>query len=187
MKQAGQEQPGGMLAVLGLDRQAVEEACAIARMRTGVYVGVANDNCPGQIVISGKLEALEQATSIVEELGARRVKRLQVSIAAHTPLMTPAAETFRGHLDATSVEKPRVPVVTNATASPLTEPPTLRDALASQLTAPVRWTESVAWMAAHGIDRFVEVGPGKVLTGLVRRIVPAAERITTAAALEEGG
>jgi [acyl-carrier-protein] S-malonyltransferase len=187
MKHAGQEQPGGMLAVLGLDRQAVEEACAIARMRTGAYVGVANDNCPGQIVISGKLEALEQATSIVEELGARRVKRLQVSIAAHTPLMTPAAETFRGHLDATSVEKPRVPVVTNATASPLTEPPTLRDALASQLTAPVRWTESVAWMAAHGIDRFVEVGPGKVLTGLVRRIVPAAERITTAAALEEGG
>jgi [acyl-carrier-protein] S-malonyltransferase len=187
MKQAGEEQPGGMLAVLGLDRQPVEEACAIARERTGAYVGVANDNCPGQIVVSGKYEALEQAARIAEELGARRVKRLQVSIAAHSPLMTPAAEAFRGHLVATSVGKPRVPVVTNATASPLTEPPAIRDALAAQLTSPVRWTESVAWMVAQGVDCFVEVGPGKVLTGLVRRIAPEAGGITTAVALEEGG
>jgi len=187
MKQAGEEQPGGMLAVLGLDRQPVEEACAIARERTGTYVGVANDNCPGQIVVSGKLEALEQAASIAQELGARRVKRLQVSIAAHTPLMTAAAEAFRRHLDATSVVKPRVPVVTNATASPLTEPLAIRDALAAQLTSPVRWTESVAWMVAQGVDRFVEVGPGKVLTGLVRRIAPEAEGMATAVALEEGG
>jgi len=176
-----------MLAVLGLDRQRVEEACAVARERTGAYVGVANDNCPGQIVVSGQLEALEQAASIAEELGARRVKRLQVSIAAHTPLMTPAAEAFTGYLDATSVGKPRVPVVTNATASPLTEPPAIRQALAAQLTSPVRWTESVAWMVTQGVDRFVEVGPGKVLTGLVRRIAPEAEGITTAAALEQGG
>ena len=187
MKQAGEEQPGGMLAVLGLDRQPVEEACAIARERTGTYVGVANDNCPGQIVVSGKLEGLEQAASIAQELGARRVKRLQVSIAAHTPLMTAAAEAFRRHLDATSVVKPRVPVVTNATASPLTEPLAIRDALAAQLTSPVRWTESVAWMVAQGVDRFVEVGPGKVLTGLVRRIAPEAEGMATAVALEEGG
>jgi len=186
MKQAGEEQPGGMLAVLGLDRQPVEKACAIARERTGTYVGVANDNCPGQIVVSGKLEALEQAASIAQELGARRVKRLQVSIAAHTPLMTPAAQAFRRHLDATSVGKPRVPVVANATAGPLTEPPAIRDALAAQLTSPVRWTESVAWMVAQGVDRFVEVGPGKVLTGLVRRIAPEAEGMTTAVALEEG-
>ena len=187
MKQAGEQQPGGMLAVLGLDRQRVEEACAVARERTGAYVGVANDNCPGQIVVSGKLDALEQAARIAEERGARRIKRLQVSIAAHTPLMTPAAEAFRGHLDATSVSKPRVPVVTNATASPLTEPSAIRDALAAQLTSPVRWTESVTWMVAQGIDCFVEVGPGKVLTGLVRRIAPEAERVTTALALEGEG
>ena len=187
MKQAGEEQPGGMAAVLGLERQALEEACATARDRTGAYVGVANDNCPGQIVISGKLDALEQATTIAEELGARRVKRLQVSIAAHTPLMAQAADAFRHRLDATPMGKPRVPVVANATASPLTDLAALRGALAAQLTSPVRWTESVAWIVDQGVDRFVEVGPGKVLTGLLRRIARQVEGITTAAALEQGG
>ncbi|MGD9002248.1 MAG: ACP S-malonyltransferase, partial [Anaerolineae bacterium] len=187
MRQAGEEHPGGMVAVLGLARGPLEEACAAARERTGAYVGVANDNCPGQIVISGSTEALDQAVRIVKELGARRAIPLKVSIAAHSPLMKEAAEAFRQHLDDTTVREPRMPVVFNATASPLTDPAAIRDALGRQLTSPVRWTESVEWMVAQGVDQFVEVGPKQVLIGLLRRIAPAAEGITTAMALAEGG
>jgi [acyl-carrier-protein] S-malonyltransferase len=187
MKEAGKRHPGGMAAVLGLERGPVEEACAAARERTGTYVGVANDNCPGQTVISGTTEALEQAVSIAKELGAKRAIRLQVSIAAHTPLMTEAAEAFRQYLDSTSLREPRIPIVANATAGPLTDPAAIRDALGQQLTSPVRWTESIEWMVAQGVDHFVEVGPKEVLTGLLRRIAPAVQRMTTAAALAEGG
>jgi [acyl-carrier-protein] S-malonyltransferase len=187
MQQAGERYPGGMAAVLGLERAPLEEVCATARERTGAYVGVANDNCPGQIVISGTIDALERATRIAEELGAKRVIRLQVSIAAHSPLMNEAAEAFRQVLDNTPLRRPHISIVANATAGPLTEPAAIRDALGEQLTSPVRWTESVEWMVAHGVECFVEVGPKKVLTGLLRRIAPAAEGITTAAALPEGG
>jgi [acyl-carrier-protein] S-malonyltransferase len=100
--------------------------------------------------------------------------------------MTEAAKAFRGHLDRTPIRKPEVPIIANATARPLTDPAAIRDALGQQLTSPVRWTESIDWMAAQGVDRFVEVGPKKVLTGLVRRITPQAEAITTAAALAQG-
>jgi [acyl-carrier-protein] S-malonyltransferase len=186
MQQAGQRHPGGMVAVLGLERSPVEEGCAAARERTGAYVGVANDNCPGQIVISGAMEALEQAVEILKELGARRTVRLQVSIAAHTPLMAEAARDFRRYLDSTSLRTPRVPIVANATASPLTDPAAIRDALGQQLTSPVRWTESIEWIVTQGVDTFVEVGPNKVLTGLLRRIAPAAQGLTTAATLAEG-
>jgi [acyl-carrier-protein] S-malonyltransferase len=185
MQQAGEQHPGGMAAVLGLERGPLEEACAAARELTGTYVGVANDNCPGQIVISGTIEALEQAMRIAEELGAKRAIRLQVSIAAHSPLMTEAAQAFRHDLDNTSLRTPRVPIVVNATAGPLTDPASIRAALGQQLTSPVRWTESIEWIVAQGVDRFVEVGPKKVLTGLLRRIAPAAEGITTAVALAE--
>jgi [acyl-carrier-protein] S-malonyltransferase len=186
MKQAGEVHPGGMAAVLGLERPPLEEACAAARERTGAYVGVANDNCPGQIVISGAIEALAEAVRIAEELGARRAIRLQVSIAAHTPLMNEAAEAFRRSLDDTPLRQPRIPIVVNATARPLTDPAAVRDALEQQLTSPVRWTESVEWMVAQGVDCFVEVGPNKVLTGLLRRIVPTVEGISTVTALGEG-
>jgi [acyl-carrier-protein] S-malonyltransferase len=187
MQQAGERHPGGMTAVLGLERGPLEEACAAARQRTGAYVGLANDNCPGQIVISGATEALEAAARIAGELGAKRAIRLQVSIAAHTPLMSEAAEAFRRSLDNTPLRRPGVPVVVNASAEPLTDPAAIRDALGQQLTSPVRWTESIEWIVAQGVDRFVEVGPNKVLTGLLRRIAPAVEGITTARALAEGG
>jgi [acyl-carrier-protein] S-malonyltransferase len=187
MQQAGEQHPGGMAAVLGLERGPLEKACAAARERTGTYVGVANDNCPGQIVISGTIEALEQAIRIAEELGAKRAIRLQVSIAAHTPLMTEAAEAFRHYLDSTLLAKPRVPIVANATAGPLIDPAAIRDALGQQLTSPVRWTESIEWIVAQGVGQFVEVGPKKVLTGLLRRIAPGVEGITSAVALAEGG
>jgi [acyl-carrier-protein] S-malonyltransferase len=186
MGQAGEQHPGGMAAVLGLERGPLEEACAAAREHTGTYVGVANDNCPGQIVISGTTKALDRAIRTAEQLGARRIVRLPVSIAAHTPLMTEAAKAFREHLDSTPIRRPEVPIVANATARPLTDPAAIRDALGQQLTSPVRWNESIEWMVAQGVDRFVEVGPKKVLTGLVRRITPQAEAITAAAALGQG-
>jgi [acyl-carrier-protein] S-malonyltransferase len=187
MQQAGRQHPGGMAAVLGLERESLEEACTASREQTGTYVGVANDNCPGQIVISGTTEALEQAMKMARRLGAKRVIQLQVSIAAHSPLMTEAAETFQQYLEDTPLREPRIPIVANATAGPLTDPAAIRDALGRQLTSPVRWAESVQWMVAQGVDCFVEVGPKKVLTGLLRRIAPGVEGITTNAALAEGG
>ena len=179
MKQAGEQSPGGMAAVLGLEREQVEVICAAARDQSGEYVGVANDNCPGQLVISGTVDALERALELAEERGARRVIRLAVSIAAHSPLMAEAATEFRRLLDATPFQKPTVPLVANATAGPLTDPDDIRDGLGRQLTSPVHWSESMHWMIAQGVTRFVEVGPREVLTGLLRRIDRTVERAST--------
>jgi [acyl-carrier-protein] S-malonyltransferase len=186
MKQSGDQSPGGMAAVLGLDRERLEEACAIARERTDGYVGIANDNCPGQIVISGATTALGEAMEIAQGFGAKRVVRLAVSIAAHSPLMDEAAAAFRQRLDAALIREPDVPIVANATARPLTVPAAIRQALGKQLTSPVRWTESVRWIVAQGVECFVEVGPKNVLTGLVRRIDRSVGRVTTAEALGQG-
>ncbi len=179
MKQAGERNPGGMAAVLGLEREQLEAICAAVREQSGEYVGIANDNCPGQLVISGALVPLERAMKLAKERGARRVIRLAVSIAAHSPLMTEAATEFRHLLDATPFLEPAVPIVANATARPLTGPDGIRDALGRQLTSPVRWTESVRWMIGQGVTRFVEVGPKEVLTGLLRRIDQTVERAST--------
>ena len=180
MKEAGKQNPGGMAAVLGLERDVLEEVCAAVRDRTGTYVGVANDNCPGQIVISGAEPALESAMEAAQQRGAKRAIRLPVSIAAHSPLMAEAAQAFKRRLDETPFSKPSVPVVANATARPLTDPDAIREALSKQLTSPVRWTESMTWMLNQDIGCFVEVGPKNVLTNLLRRIDRSAERVTTA-------
>jgi len=170
MKEAGERNPGGMAAILGLKKAEVEELCNQACKATGGYVGVANDNCPGQVVISGDEEALQAAMGKVKAAGARKVVRLAVSIAAHSPLMAEAAAAFRRALEAVTFRPPAVPFVANATAGPVTDPDQIREALGRQLTSPVRWTESVHWMIRQGAARFVEVGPGKVLTSLLRRI-----------------
>ena len=183
MKQAGEQSPGGMAAVLGLEPEPLEAICATAREQSGEYVGIANDNCPGQLVISGAFVSLEQAMGLAKERGARRVIRLAVSIAPHSPLMAEVAVEFRCLLDATPFREPTIPVVVNATARPLTDPDGIRDALGRQLTSPVRWAESVRWMIAQGVTRFVEVGPKEVLTGLLRRIDRAVEGMATAQAL----
>jgi [acyl-carrier-protein] S-malonyltransferase len=183
MKEAGEKNPGGMAAVLALEREVLEHLCAAIRERTRLYVGVANDNCPGQVVISGAATALEQAMEAAQEAGAKRVVRLPVSIAAHSPLMADAAAAFQRRLDHTPFQEPTVPIVANAVARPLTDPDEIREALANQLTSPVRWTESMEWMLAQGIGCFVEVGPKKVLTNLLRRIDRSAERMTIADAL----
>jgi len=183
MKEAGERSPGGMAAVIGLEREPLETICATVRESSGGYVGVANDNCPGQIVISGAFGVLEQAMEMAQERGARKVVRLAVSIAAHSPLMGEAAVEFRRALDATPFHEPAIPLVANATAGPLTDPDDIRDALGRQLTSPVRWAESVRWMIGQGVARFIEVGPKEVLTGLLRRIDREVERLTTEQAL----
>lgn len=183
MKQAGAQNPGGMAAIIALERDVVENICAVAQEQTGAYVGIANDNCPGQLVISGALPALERAMALAEEQGAKKVTRLAVSIGAHSPLMADAAAEFRRVLDATPFQTPAIPIVTNATARPTTDVAALRDAVGKQLTSPVYWTDSVRWMLDQGVTHFIEVGPKDVLIGLVKRIDRAATRLTTAEAL----
>ena len=185
MKQAGERNPGGMAAVLGMEWEALEDVCSLARDRSAEYVGIANDNCPGQIVISGALKALERALALAKEQGAKRAIPLPVSIAAHSPLMNQASDAFRRLLDANLILEPHIPIVVNAFARPLTDPSTIRDALGKQLTSPVRWTESMEWIIEQGVTRFVEVGPKEVLTGLLRRIDRSVERLTTTELLVE--
>jgi [acyl-carrier-protein] S-malonyltransferase len=185
MKQAGEENPGGMAAILGLEREELETVCAVVREQSGEYVGIANDNCPGQLVISGTIKALEQAMNMARERGARRAIRLAVSIAAHSPLMESAAGTFRRALDETPFREPTVPLVANATASPVTDPAQIRQVLGSQLTSPVRWTESIRWLIEQGVTHFVEIGPKDVLIGLVQRIDPAVERLSAEGVLAQ--
>ena len=150
MKEAGERSPGGMAAVIGMEREVLEAICAQVRESSGEYVGVANDNCPGQVVISGAFGPLERAMEQAGEQGARKVVRLAVSIAAHSPLMAEAAAEFRRALDGTPFREPTVPLVANATAGPLTDPDDIRAALGRQLTSPVRWAESVHWMIGQG-------------------------------------
>ena len=183
MKQADEHSPGGMAAILGLERELLETICVTVQEQSGEYVGIANDNCPGQVVISGATGALERAMELAKERGAKRATRLAISIAAHSPLMAQAAAEFRRALDATPFHEPSIPLVANATALPLTDPDEIRDALGQQLTSPVRWTESMRWMIAQGVTCFVEVGPKEVLTGLLRRIDRTVERMTAAQAI----
>lgn len=169
MRAAGMDNPGGMAAILGMDMDRVESLCAEAS-RDGEVVQVANDNCPGQVVISGADAAVARAIDLAKERGARRAVRLAVSIAAHSALMRPAQETFNQALASLSFSAPRPPVIGNVSARPLETAEAIRADLSAQLTSRVRWTESVAWMAERGVDVFVEVGAGKVLSGLVKRI-----------------
>ncbi len=176
MKQAGERQPGGMAALIGLDRDTVEAICETAHRQSGQYVGIANDNCPGQLVISGAVTALALATELAREKGAKRVIRLAVSIAAHSPLMEESADLFRQELNTAPFRPPDCSFVANATARPVIEPDSIREALGRQLTSPVLWTQSIGWMIEKGMTRAVEVGPGSVLAGLVRRIDRGVER-----------
>ena len=170
MQAAGRERPGGMAAVIGLDASSVDELCARARAETGGVVQAANYNSPGQIVISGDRASLERAVALAEEGGARRVIPLAVSVASHSPLMAGAAEAFREVLEAAPIQVAQPPIVANVSALPIREPEEIRRELVAQLTSPVRWVESVEYMVAQGVGTFIEVGPGNVLRGLIRRI-----------------
>lgn len=169
MKRAGQVSPGGMAAILGLDIPTLDQVCSQASA-PGEVVQVANDNCPGQVVISGASAALERALELARQAGARRAVPLAVSIAAHSPLMISAQQDFNLAVAAASIRDPEIPLVGNVTATPLASAGEIEADLQAQLTARVRWTESIQYMVSQGINTFIEIGSGTVLTGLVKRI-----------------
>lgn len=166
MYEAGLERPGAMAAVLGLGEGEMEAVCA--RVDAGVCVP-ANFNAEGQIVISGDEAGVRQCMRLASEAGAKKVVSLNVSGAFHSPLMAPAASGLRSRLEEIAFRDPAYPVISNVTAEPVTSGATARELLVEQLTSPVRWSASVQAMLAAGVDRFVELGPGKVLAGLNRR------------------
>lgn len=168
MKQAGELRPGAMAAILGLDGAQLDELCAAT---PGVQV--ANYNAPGQVVLSGERGALERIVEAAKAAGAKRAIVLAVSIAAHSELMRPAVEEYRAAVMRTPLRLPRLPVISNVTARPLASVEAIREELLAQLTSPVRWVESVEWMAAQGVSEFLEIGAKDVLTGLNKRIAPA--------------
>ncbi|MBC2846330.1 ACP S-malonyltransferase [Winogradskyella flava] len=171
MQKACELQPSTMAAVLGLDDDVVEKICA---MTDGVVVA-ANYNCPGQLVISGEVEAVNKACEALKEEGARRALVLPVGGAFHSPLMEPAREELAAAIENTTFNKPNCPIYQNVTASAITDENEIKANLISQLTTPVRWTQSVQQMIADGAIHFTEVGPGKVLQGLVKKIHREAE------------
>jgi [acyl-carrier-protein] S-malonyltransferase len=177
MKEAGVRAPGMMAAILGLDEDKVAALCAEATA-TGGIAQVANDNCPGQVVISGDTTGMEAAMAALRAAGAKKVAPLAVSIAAHSPLMQPAAEELQAAIAGTPLAPPLVPVIGNTTAQPLTSVAAIRAELAAQLTGSVRWTATLQWLAEAGVASFVEVGPGEVLSGLVKRVARSATRVS---------
>lgn len=160
---------GSMSAIVGLEPEAVEGICEKVASEGGIVVA-ANFNSPGQIVISGETAAVERAGELAKAAGARMVKPLAVSGAFHSPLMADAEAGLRDELAQVSFRDPEFPIVSNVTAEPVSEAATARSSLIEQLTSPVRWTQSIVRIAEEGVDRFVELGPGKVLTGLLKRI-----------------
>ena len=166
MQKACETQPGTMAAIIALPTAKVEDICA----RTDGTVVPANYNCEGQIVISGTVEAVSEASENMKEAGAKRALMLPVGGAFHSPLMQPAADELAEGIESVEFRKPVCPVYQNVTALPTTDPAEIKKNLLAQLTAPVKWTQSVVNMVADGADHFVECGPGKVLQGLVSKI-----------------
>ncbi|WP_111709677.1 ACP S-malonyltransferase [Lutibacter citreus] len=166
MQKACEAQESTMAAVLGLDDAVVEEVCASI---DGVVVA-ANYNCPGQLVISGEIEAIDKACAALTEKGARRALKLPVGGAFHSPLMAPAREELAAAIKATVFSEPTCPVYQNVVAKAVISPDEIKENLIAQLTAPVRWTQCIQAMIADGGTEFIEVGPGKVLQGLMRKI-----------------
>jgi [acyl-carrier-protein] S-malonyltransferase len=175
MQQAGTDHPGTMAAIIGMDDDIVEQVCKEASEFTGKPVVAANYNCPGQLVISGDITAVEKAVSIAQEKGCRMAKILPVSGAFHSPLMQPAYDGLKEKLESTEFKSPVCPVYSNFTAKATTDVDTIRKNVLKQLVNPVRWTQTMNAMKADGAGKFIEVGPGKVLQGLVKRTVSDAE------------
>jgi [acyl-carrier-protein] S-malonyltransferase len=170
MKEAGSKSPGAMAAVLGLDADAIREVCARASQQTGGVLILANDNCPGQTVISGDDATIEIGMQMLTAAGAKKVVKLAVSIAAHSPLMASASDEFRQALASTPFQPPTSAVYGNVDAAPLTTVESIRHELDRQLTHSVRWTESVRAMIDAGAETFFELGPKDVLASLLKRI-----------------
>ena len=164
MHEVGQITPGGMAAILGLDEAKLAEVCH----QTGTVM--ANINCPGQIVISGGADKITKAMELAKAAGASRAIPLQVSGAFHSPLMRSMVEPISIIIKSTPFKDPAIPVIANMTAAPLTKAEAVKEELINQLTNPVQWQRSIEYMVGQGVGTFIEIGPGKVLTGLIRRI-----------------
>ncbi len=175
MQIAGTSNPGTMAAIVGMEDAVVEQVCAEATSLTSKEVIAANYNCPGQLVISGYIEAVEKAVDLAKENGARMAMLLPVSGAFHSSLMQPAFDGLKESLQNLEIKVPSCPIYSNYTAQPTTEVEEIRSNLLNQLLNPVRWTQTLLNMLEHGADSFVEVGPGKVLQGLVKRTYRKAE------------
>ncbi|AIJ06576.1 MULTISPECIES: ACP S-malonyltransferase [Edwardsiella] len=169
MQQAVPAGTGAMYAIIGLDNDAIAAACAEAAQ--GQVVAPVNFNSPGQVVIAGEKEAVERAGAACKAAGAKRALPLPVSVPSHCALMKPAADQLAEALKAIAFHAPSCPVINNVDVTAATDADAIRDALVRQLYSPVRWTETVQLMAAEGVDHLLEMGPGKVLTGLTKRIV----------------
>jgi [acyl-carrier-protein] S-malonyltransferase len=172
MQEACELKPSTMAAVLGLEDEKVEEICA--SITSGVVVP-ANYNCPGQLVISGDIDAINEACEKLKAAGAKRALVLQVGGAFHSPLMKPAEDKLATAIENTNFKVPTCPVYQNVSAEPESDPVAIKRNLLKQLTAPVKWTQCVQSMVRDGASNFTELGPGKVLQGLVKKIAPASE------------
>lgn len=170
MRDAGHDTPGAMAALLGLEVEQAIAVCQQAQQTTGGVLVVANDNCPGQLVISGDLTTLELGLELAKAAGAKRAVKLAVSIAAHSPLMDSASEALYRQIAETTFQPPTIPVYANVTAAPLDTVDAIRAELHHQLTRSVRWTDSIRTMISAGIETFIEIGSKDVLTGLLKRI-----------------
>ena len=175
MKRAGELNPGGMAAILGVDIPTLDKVCAEASTADEI-VQVANDNCPGQVVISGHKPALERAMAGAKAAGAKRALPLQVSIAAHSPLMASIQDEWNAAVDACDISDAVIPVIGNVHANALIPANDLRADIKAQMQSRVRWTESVGRMLEMGIQAYVEVGSGEVLLGMIKRIDSSAIR-----------
>ena len=173
MQEAGEKNPGGMVAVIGLDEALVGEVC----QSTGTQV--ANINCPGQIVISGATQNIAQAAELARAKGARSAIPLQVSGAFHTPLMQPAIEGMSRAVSKMNFRSPAIPIVANTTAEPIPSGEAVKTELLNQLCNCIQWQKSVEFMVKRGVSAFFEVGPGQVLTGLIKRTTREAQAIAT--------
>lgn len=179
--------PGSMVAIIGLETEKVEQACAQAQQETGEIVVPANYNSPGQIVISGTVRALERASELAREAGARRIIPLAVAGAFHSPVMHEAAELMTQAYQEANFMRPTIPFFSTIEVRPLDDPETLRAVMGRQIASPVRWYQSVLAMNALGVDTFIEVGVGDVLTGLIKRTLPEARllRVVDSKTLDE--
>jgi [acyl-carrier-protein] S-malonyltransferase len=175
MQEAVPEGTGGIAAIVGLDDAKLP--AVLAEAAQGEVVEAANLNSPGQVVVAGHRAAVERAMAGAKAQGAKLVKMLPMSAPSHCSLMKPAADRLRAQLDAIEVSKPSVPVIHNRFVEAFDDPARIRTALVEQLDHPVRWIETVQWLSTHGVRRFVECAPGKVLAGLVKRIDKEAESV----------
>jgi [acyl-carrier-protein] S-malonyltransferase len=166
MQKACEKEPSTMAAIVGLDDEVVEEVCRLV----DEVVVAANYNCPGQLVISGSIAGVDKACQLLTEKGAKRALKLPVGGAFHSPLMEPAREELAAAIESTAFSIPVCPVYQNVNALPVTDPSEIKQNLMAQLTAPVRWTQTVRNMIADGASSFTEIGPGKVLQGLVKKV-----------------